>query len=273
MDFKDYWNKEHKKWINNEIKMDDWLDKYQDLIKNTKSKILDLGCGLGNDSLYLKELNKEVIAVDYSKEALDFVSSHIQGIETLELDISKPLPFKNNEFELIIADLSLHYFSKDTTIKIMKEIKRILKGGGILLARVNSIDDINFGSKEGVKIENNYYFVNGYNKRFFDFNDIFYYFEIIGEVTEEEKEMNRYAKPKKVYEVKVIKNSLNLKFRCYTLVKTLVDKGDIEKGEEGYIIDVYNSPSEGYVVDFNENNKHSWDYEIYYPNEIEEVKK
>ncbi len=267
MDFKDYWNKEHKKWIDNEIKIDDWLDKYQDIINKTNSKILDLGCGLGNDSLYLKRLNKEVIAVDYSKEALDFVSKNIEGIETLECDISKKLPFKDNEFELIIADLSLHYFSRDITIKIMKEMKRILKDNGILLARVNSIRDINFGSNKGIKLENNYYFVNGYNKRFFDFDDIFYYFEIIGKVNFLESKMDRYSKIKEVYEIKVIKNNLNFKFRSYMRVKTLVNKGNIEKGKEGTIVEVFDKPEERYFVDFYDS------YEIYDPSELEEVKK
>lgn len=273
MDFKDYWNNEHKKWIDNEIKMDDWLDKYQDIIKNTHTKILDLGCGLGNNSLYLKRLNKEVVAVDYSKVALDFVSKNTSGIETLELDISKKLPFNDNEFELIIADLSLHYFDSDTTIEIMKEIKRILKYDGILLARVNSTKDINFGSNKGVKLEENFYFVNGYNKRFFDFCDIFYYFEIVGKLNYKETEMNRYSKIKKVYELKVIKNSLNFKFRTFTTVRTLIEKNNIEKGEIGIIIDVLDSPCEGYIVDFNETEKHSYDYEIYDPSELEEVKK
>ncbi len=209
MNFKDYWNNEHKKWINSEIKMDDWLDQYQDIIINTNSKIVDLGCGLGNNSLYLKRLNKEVIAVDFSKEALEFVKNNIKDVETLEVDISNPLPFNDNQFDLVIADLSLHYFDNKTTIKIMKEIKRILKDNGVLLARVNSINDFNYGSNKGIKLENNYYFVNGYNKRFFDLNDVFYYFRIIGKVESKEKTMNRYSKIKKVYEIKVIKDTFN----------------------------------------------------------------
>ncbi len=209
MNFKDYWNNEHKKWINSEIKMDDWLDQYQDIIINTNTKIVDLGCGLGNNSLYLKRLNKEVIGVDFSKEALEFIKNNIKDVETLEVDISNPLPFNDNQFDLVIADLSLHYFDNKTTIKIMKEIKRILKDNGVLLARVNSINDFNYGSNKGIKLENNYYFVNGYNKRFFDLNDVFYYFGIIGKVESKEKTMNRYSKIKKVYEIKVIKDTFN----------------------------------------------------------------
>ena len=275
MDFKNYWNEEHKKWIDNEIKMDDWLDKYQDIIKNTNTKILDLGCGLGNNSLYLRRLNKDVIAVDYSKVALDFVSLYAEGTETLELDISKKLPFKDNEFELIIADLSLHYFSSDTTIKIMKEIKRILKDDGILLARVNSTKDINYGSNEGVQLEENYYFVNGYNKRFFNKEDSLNYFSIIGEVDAKETQMDRYSKIKEVFEIKVRKiENKQMKFKEFIDVKTLVKKGNVEKGEIGTIIDALSNPWEGYIVEFcNDVDYAPWGMETYYPYELEEVKK
>mgnify|MGYP005790025775 FL=1 len=45
----------------------------------------------------------------------------------------------------------------------MKEIKRILKPNGNLLARVNSISDLNYGAGQGQRLEENYYFVDGYN--------------------------------------------------------------------------------------------------------------
>lgn len=38
----------------------------------------------------------------------------------------------------------------------------------MLLARVNSIADINHGAGQGEKLEENFFFVEGYNKRFFD---------------------------------------------------------------------------------------------------------
>ncbi len=39
----------------------------------------------------------------------------------------KKFPIDDKKYSLIIADLSLHYFNNETTIHIMKEIKRILK--------------------------------------------------------------------------------------------------------------------------------------------------
>lgn len=61
----------------------------------------------------------------------------------------------DKKYSLIIAVLSLHYFNNETTIHIMKEIKRILKDGGVLLARVASVNDFNFGTGQGEKQDNN----------------------------------------------------------------------------------------------------------------------
>lgn len=67
----------------------------------------------------------------------------------------KKFPIADKKYSLIIADLSLHYFNNETTIHIMKEIKRILKDGGVLLARVASVNDFNFGAGQGEKQDNN----------------------------------------------------------------------------------------------------------------------
>ena len=205
MTFENYWNETHKKYSVGKPIFDDWLDKYSSILNKCKTPVLDLGCGLGNDTLYLKEKGYNVIACDYSKVALEDVKKYIKGVKTMQLDISKPLPFADNTFDLIIADLSLHYFDEKITQNIMKEIKRILTPKGNLLARVNSISDLNYGAGQGQKLEENYYFVDGYNKRFFSKKDAEYFFSIIGKANIRETEMLRYSKPKKVIEVSVKK--------------------------------------------------------------------
>ncbi len=201
MQFKDYWNETHQKYSQGKIVYDNWLDGYKSVLDECKTAVLDLGCGTGNDTLYLTEKGFKVLACDYSEVALDKIKKSFDDVETILLDISEALPFADNSFDIVIADLSLHYFVEQTTMSIMKEIKRILSPKGHLLARVNSIADINHGAGQGKKLEKNFYFVEGYNKRFFDFKDAEKFFSIIGKTQIKEADMLRYSNPKKVIEV------------------------------------------------------------------------
>lgn len=160
-------------------------------------------------TLYLIERGYNVLSCDFSNEALKSIQDNIPNSKTLYLDMMKKFPIKDNTYSLIIADLSLHYFDNETTIHIMREIKRILNNNGILLSRVASVNDFNFGAGVGEELERNYYFEGDYTKRFFDFEDINKYFGIIGSVEAEETQMTRnedeYLKPKILYKVKVEK--------------------------------------------------------------------
>ena len=207
MAFEKHWNDEYAELNKSGIRphYDNWLEKYMDVIKSTKSPVLDLGCGSGNDTLFLVERGPKVISCDYSQEALNLVKNSIPSADVRLVDISKRLPFSDEEFNVIIADLSLHYFNSETTYQVMREIKRILKHGGHLYARVNSTEDVNHGAGRGEKIEDNYYYVDGYNKRFFTLDDVNKYFSIIGNVKAFDAEMVRYTKPKKLIEIDVIK--------------------------------------------------------------------
>ena len=187
-----------------------WLDDYKDILEHNKdNEILDLGCGIGADTLYLIERGYNVLSCDFSTEALKSIQDNIPNSKTLYLDMMEKFPIEDNTYSLIIADLSLHYFDNETTIHIMREIKRILKSNGILLSRVASVNDFNFGAGLGEKLEKNYYFEGDYTKRFFDYEDVNKYFGIIGSVETKETQMIRneeeYSKPKILYKVKVQK--------------------------------------------------------------------
>lgn len=133
-----------------------WLDEYKNILQENKdNEILDLGCGIGADTLYLLERGYNVLSCDFSVEALKSIENNIPNSKTLYLDMMKKFPIADKKYSLIIADLSLHYFNNETIIHIMKEIKRILKDGGVLLARVASVNDFNFGAGQGEKQDNN----------------------------------------------------------------------------------------------------------------------
>lgn len=193
------WDDVFIKKINDKILTDDFIKRYEKYILDVNSKILDLGCGMGNTSKVLLGYNKKVIAADSSNVALNFVKNNL-NVETIYLDMLEKFPFKDKTFDLIIADLSLHYFSEKDTFKILNEIKRILKVGGKLLFRVNSIKDNNYGASCKDKIENHYYFAMGMKKRFFDMEDIKYFFSMFNILSVKEEKMLRYEKEKNVIE-------------------------------------------------------------------------
>jgi SAM-dependent methyltransferase len=67
---KEYWDEDHSK-SDSRLVYDNWLDKYEKLLsKSNDVPIIDLGCGQGNNTLYLFERNYKVISCDISSEAL-----------------------------------------------------------------------------------------------------------------------------------------------------------------------------------------------------------
>ena len=199
----EYWNR-----IWNRIEdytTDNWLDDFESIITPATGTILDLGCGDGNDTFYLLSRGKDVIACDQSEIALKNVRKHFRNIETMKFNMLDGIPFADNAFEIVIADLSLHYFTTEDTNNIIQEIKRVLKPEGHILLRVNSINDTNHGAGQGKEIEPHLYENNNMLKRFFDVADICVFFKEFAIEYINEELMHRYEKPKWVFKVSVKK--------------------------------------------------------------------
>lgn len=195
-EFKEIWDNNHKKYFSGTIKYDDWLSKYDNIIDLSKKEVIDLGCGTGNNSLYLLEKGKQVVACDYSDEAIRIINEHLPSVKTLKFDMTEGFPFESNYTDLIVADLCLHYFSNEDTIKILNELKRVLINDGHLIFRVNSVNDVNHGAMQGIRLEDHYFEVEGMRKRFFDRDDFNIFFKDWNIVDINEDVMTRYTKPK-----------------------------------------------------------------------------
>ena len=122
-------------------------------------------------------------------------------MDYLVVDHSKQLPFRDNQFEVILASLTLHYFSWCRTQKILAELSRVLIEGGKLICRLNSAEDVNFGAKGYQEIEPGFYNVDGSSKRFFSKTDIVDLFSPDWQLSDlEHNSIDRYQTPKKVWE-------------------------------------------------------------------------
>ncbi len=205
----DVWNELHKDFASkNPMKYDDWLEEFEDIISKVDTEIIDLGCGVtGNNTLYLLEKGKKVISCDFAEEALNRVSK-IEGAKTLLFDMLEVFPFENNKTDLIIADLSLHYFKMEDTKRIINEIKRVLKPNGYLLFRVNSINSTEY--KELVEagnelLEPNLFFNKNMEKRFFSSENIKEFFNDWEFICIREENMARWCPDKIIWKCAVRK--------------------------------------------------------------------
>ena len=96
-------------------------------------KILEIGCGLGEASVYFAKLGAIVTATDLSKGMVELAEKvaryhnvHVDGIECS----ADALPFDDNSFDMVYAANVLHHVDIK---KSLDEIKRVLKSDGIFV--------------------------------------------------------------------------------------------------------------------------------------------
>lgn len=176
---------------------DGWLEQFEDIVSACTGPVLDLGCGGGADAAWFLEKGKSVVACDRSKAAVESIKSRFPQVKALAFDMLDSLPFPDGSFGIVCADLSLHYFGEEDTFRILWEIKRVLSAGGYLLARVNSVNDVNYGAGQGEQTEYHLYRMpDGRLKRFFDREDVEYFLSDFRIICCAEQTTDRYGAEK-----------------------------------------------------------------------------
>lgn len=129
-------------------------------------KLLELGAGLGQDSIYFAKNGYQVTSSDIEITELKLLEkTNPKSLRVLKVDLRRPLPFEDSTFDVIYAHLSLHYFSANITSNIFQEAYRVLRPGGSFAFLVNSTSDPEYGT--GKKIEEDFFKVDGKDKRYF----------------------------------------------------------------------------------------------------------
>ncbi|MBA2728451.1 MAG: class I SAM-dependent methyltransferase [Parachlamydiaceae bacterium] len=164
------------KELHSNYQAQDWIEK-PSLFAETavqyfpkSGKILELGAGHGQDSIFFINQGYEVVSTDIETSSLKLNLSKLpetltKKIKVMQVDLKEPLPYKDNSFDIVYAHLSLHYFDQEITYEIINEIERILKPGGVIAFLTNSISDPEYNT--GTRIEEDYFLIGKANKRYF----------------------------------------------------------------------------------------------------------
>ena len=187
---------------------DPWLDRWLGLIAERAAglPVLELGCGGGRDTAVLAAAGHRVVAIDLSPRAIANARGRVPAAEFHCQDIRAPWPIA--EAGVVVASLSLHYFPWRETEALVGGIAGVLRPAGLLLCRLNSTNDHNFGASDHPRIDDNFYLVDGAPKRFFDRAAVDRLFASGWRLlSAEEQTIDRYDLPKSVWEVAVEKAS------------------------------------------------------------------
>lgn len=183
---------------------DPWLRPWLPLIAQRAAgkAILELGCGEGRDTRELLAAGQKVVAIDHAAAAIERARNEAPNAVYHQQDLFAPLPVAAGSVPVVIASLSLHYFPWEPTRELLRRIAEALQPQGLLLCRVNSVNDHNHGASGHPQIAENYYLVNGRPKRFFDRDSLT---ALLAEgwklVSIREQVIHRYRLPKSVWEV------------------------------------------------------------------------
>ena len=128
------------------------------MISNKSQKIIDVGCGRGNLTLYLADIfpEKKIVGIDFSDEMISIANENKKrfNVENVfyKLENIDAISFDANHFDTLICINVLHHVSKSNLSKVLKEFARITSSE-IILEIKNSISPYYYFKKLRIKFE------------------------------------------------------------------------------------------------------------------------
>ncbi len=140
--------------------------------KEGASNILELGGGQGRDTIFFAKNGFYVQVLDYSQAGIENIKQKAvkqklsQYIAATCHDIRNPLPFENDSLDACYSHMlyCMALTTKDLEF-LSKEIRRVLKPGGLNIYTVRHTGDADFGT--GIHRGEDLYEVQGFISTFF----------------------------------------------------------------------------------------------------------
>lgn len=100
---------------------------------------LDLGCGLAYGTSLMAENAKTLIGLDYDSEVVQHNSAKYASISQLSFKAAPvpPIPFPDNTFDFVTSFQFIEHLHE--RLKLIQEIKRVLKPGGMMMLTTPNI--------------------------------------------------------------------------------------------------------------------------------------
>ncbi len=134
--------------------------------KESKAKLLELGGGLGRDTIFFAQSGFRVYVLDFCEIAVEAITQKAQALDLSQSitvmchDVRNRLPFDDQSFDACYSH-GLYCMALVTSELefLSDEVRRILKPGGLNIYTVRNTDDPHYGT--GIHRGEDMYEVNG----------------------------------------------------------------------------------------------------------------
>jgi len=105
-----------------------------EMLKLTKpgERILEIGVGSGQTSLWLAKHGRLVTGIDFSNNAIRLFSEAAEQlnipVQAVQVDAEKPLPFEENEFDWVFQAGLLEHFHLEERIRLLQQWGKYTRG-------------------------------------------------------------------------------------------------------------------------------------------------
>jgi ubiquinone/menaquinone biosynthesis C-methylase UbiE len=122
------------------------LNKFCDLIRTDNPRILELACGPGNITRYLKQRfpDSEYIAIDLAEKMIDIAKDQVNGVDFRIMDMKKISTF-DTKFDLIMCSFGIPFLSKNDAYKLISDCSKLLNSNGLIYVSTMEGDELKAG--------------------------------------------------------------------------------------------------------------------------------
>ena len=169
MDF-NYWEQYYLKQ-NAELMPSLFAHYVADLLKDTHSDIVELGCGNGRDSVFFAKQGHNVDAIDQCYNEICFLINRYQHIDNLDFRCDDFTDLVDDEpYDVVYSRFTLHSVNKEQEKRTLEWAYRNLKKGGFLCIEVRGQKNEIYKVGEPVENEDDAYILDNHYRRFLNFD-------------------------------------------------------------------------------------------------------
>lgn len=128
---------------------------FKEKLQCRQGRVLELGCGNGNNLLLFANFGWEVVGVDFSAQALRDARYNLEGTGTfIESDLTADFPISEDQrFDAILLPNIICYLPRLSFERVLRECRKRMRTEGVLFLSTRTREDWRYG--RGIALESN----------------------------------------------------------------------------------------------------------------------